>query len=299
MGVAAGKSAGEERWAFRPGGRDPIVGEPLVIDGSVFFTRGDTLYEVDRETGKLLWSRVFVPRKGLARFLPRRGSLRLESEHGIPLLSRRGALVVVSCRTPDGQFLDLAIDVHHHRDHDPGPDFDPLAVWAPSGMKVDVEDVASGHAPILQATDRSGAPLWDSRWAIGDGFEAAEWISAIGRPVIGREQLIFGICETTLQRGAPVGYRLFALRLADGAPRWRQQNRAGDLEITSLGFDGVSFWIVVRQRDGTPLLRFLDSESGGTRSEARFPGLTGGVAIEDGILYGGFGRSFVAVELTL
>ncbi|MGH7820424.1 MAG: hypothetical protein ACREQ9_11660, partial [Candidatus Binatia bacterium] len=164
---------------------------------------------------------------------------------------------------------------------------------------IDVEDVGSGIAPVLKATDAGGRFLWDSRWAIGDGFEAAEWVSAIGRPVVGGERLLFGISETTLQRGTPVGYRLFALRLEDGALLWRRQNRAGDLEVTSLGFDGASFWLVVRQRDGTPLLRFLEPSSGEVRREALFPGLTGGVAIDGGILYGGFGRSFVAVELTL
>ncbi|MGH7821445.1 MAG: hypothetical protein ACREQ9_16905, partial [Candidatus Binatia bacterium] len=141
MAETAGKSAGEERWAVRLGGREPIVGEPLLIGGSAFFTRGDTLYEIGRESGELLWSRVFVPRRGLARFFPRRRSLQLESEHGVPLLSRRGEVLVVSCRTPDGRFLDVGVDVRDRRDHDPGPGFDPFTVQTPAGTRIDVEDV--------------------------------------------------------------------------------------------------------------------------------------------------------------
>jgi outer membrane protein assembly factor BamB len=292
------RQAGVERWAFAPGGPDPIVGEPLVIGDSVFFTRGDTLYELDRSDGRLLWSRVFVRRKGLARIFPRsrRG---FESQYGVPLLSRRGRLIVISCHTPDGEFIDVALDVHDHREHDPGANFDPFTVWASDGSRLDLEGVATGHTPVVRVSDPRGQFLWDSRWAIGDGLESSEWISVIGRPAIAGDRVLFGVRDTTLQRGSPVGYRLFALRLSDGDVLWRQQNRSSDLEVLGAGVDDSVFWIVVRQRDGSPVLRFLRAADGAVVSEARFPGLTGGIALAEGVLYGGFGKTFLAVELTL
>ena len=67
MSAPSEESAGEELWEFRSSGRGAIVGEPLVVGGSVFFTRADVVYQLDRESGRLLWSKPFVPRRGLAR----------------------------------------------------------------------------------------------------------------------------------------------------------------------------------------------------------------------------------------
>lgn len=294
-----GRPAGEELWSFPApvGGR--LVGAPLVAGGSVFFTRGDLLYELGRETGEARSRRVFLPRRGIDRIFPQRRNRDFESTHGIPMLSLDGSRLVVSCHTPRGEAVDFAVDLEAGRESVLDEEFDPLSVRTPDGTRLSIDGNATGKMPLLCARDAEGRFLWDSRGLLTRGFASAGWLSVTGRPVPAGDRVLFGVRETTLEGGVPVGYKLMALGLADGRSLWERINRATDRDVLGTGFDGRSFWILVSQRDGGPLLRFHDPEDGEPRGEARFPGLTGGVAVAGDVLYGGFGRSLVAVRLTL
>ena len=292
-------SAGEEIWSFRAPAGGTIMGQPLVAGGSVFFTRGDTLYELDRDTGALRSERRFVPRRGFGRLFPGRRNADFEATHGIPMLSRAGNHIVVSCHDPDGGVIDFAVDLASGEESLVEGGFDPMTAQAAGGIRLSIDGNVTGKMPVLCAEDAEGHFLWDSRWAETRGFASSDWLSAIGRPVPAGDRVLFGVAETTVERGTPIGYRLMALRLADGSELWERINRATDRTVLGTGFDGRWFWVLVLQRDGVPLLRFHDPEDGEPRHEARFPGLTGGVAIADDTLYGGFGRSLVAVRLTL
>lgn len=289
--------AGEELWAFRTPGSTTIVGEPLIVGGALAFTKGSVLYAIDRRDGSPLRSTPLIERSGLRKWFGGPSDDDFESTHGIPMLSLSGNSLVASFHDPSGEAVDAAFDLTTGSRTDL-EGFDPFALALEGGRYLLVDERTTGAAPVLLAMEDDGTILWDSRWATTRGFDSAEWLSPAGRPVVGDGRVLFGIRETTLERGTAIAHRLYAFRVDDGELLWEHPNHALDREILGLGYDGRHFFVVVRQREGTPRLRMLDGETGKTVREANFPGLTSGIAIAGGVLYGGFGRSLVAVALS-
>jgi len=288
-------------WTFTPLWGSTVVTDPVVWEDWVFFTSGDTVYKLERKTGQHIWSHAYLSLSGLGRYFPRFQRLFFNSSYGIPVLSRQGEMICVQYATPTGDTGCYVFNGRTHADTQPDPQFEKVhpdwkTIQGPDGMQLEVHDADMGRVPVLRVRDKEGNFLWNSS-AISDTFKSCEVCMAFCAPVIAGEVVLFGLQDYTMDRGTPIHFKLFALRLHDGTLAWTYSQSSEDAQALSAGFAAPWCWIVTRVGRDAPVLQLLHTENGKSMQEAQTAGLSSGGVLHEGVFYGGFGRYFMALEL--